>query len=71
MHDQPGHLVHFCISEIYTYLFFQEAEIDDEYLDEIEEEEVEQEEERRQPIREREQLSASSSSSSSQGAAAT
>ena len=48
----------------------QEAEIDDEYLDEIEEEEEEAPEER-QPIREREQISASSSSSSSQETAAT
>merc|ERR1719150_2267258 len=54
---------------ISEYQQYQEAEIDDEYLDEIEEEEVEQEEDRRHPIREREQLSASSSSNSSQGAA--
>ena len=46
----------------------QEAEIDDEFLDEIEEEEEEAQMER-QPIREREQIS--SSSSSSQGTAGT
>ena len=44
----------------------QEAEIDDEYLDEIEEEEEEAPE--RQPIREREQISSSSSSSSQETA---